>query len=503
MTGEVENLCRVLHHVLTGYTFGRDITFSALKRALEELLVWFPVYRTYGTGEGFSDQDLACLREAFRRAREKAVGLSYELEFLEDYFLRPPEPMDEEERRVRTGAIMRFQQFTGPLMAKGFEDTFLYVYNRLLSLNEVGGSPGSFGIPLEEFHEFCRARSETWPAAMNATATHDTKRGEDVRARLNVLSEMPQQWERRLKAWSTVNARRRRTVRGRKVPDRNDEYMLYQTLVGAFPFRREEYGDFKERIKECMLKSVREAKVSSDWVNRNPEYEEAFLDYIDKLLPDSMDSPFLRDFLPFQQTVARYGMVNSLAQTLLKIAAPGVPDFYQGSELWDLNLVDPDNRRPVDYELRRRYLSELSTVGESGEPELVEGLLCTPEDGRIKLYLVHRLLHARRARPSLFGSGDYVPLQARGARAGNVAAFARRLGGSWAVAAAPRFPVSLSEEGSFPLGEVWGDTVIELPEGAPGAWRNVLPPSRMHESQELPAARVFGRFPAALLLSEE
>ena len=358
MAGDIDNLAQDVKRLSANYRYGRDITLYALRRVIVEIIARFPVYRTYRSPRIFSGQDREFLAAAIGKARETLPELWYEVRLLEDYLLSDPgEDIGDEARRRWLDFVMRFEQATAPLMAKGFEDTLLYVYDRLLSLNEVGGAPDRFGISVDEFHAFNRARSERWPAAMNATSTHDTKRGEDARARLNVLSEMPREWERQLAAWRRINRGAKRREREAEAPDRNDEYFLYQTLVGSFPLEAGRYPEFRERVKAFIIKAVREAKVHTAWLKPETVYEEAFLAFVDRLLPVDMSGRFLKAFLPFLKRVAFYGCLNSLSQTALKLASPGVPDFYQGTELWDLSLVDPDNRRPVDFGDRRAALA--------------------------------------------------------------------------------------------------------------------------------------------------
>lgn len=293
-------------------------------------------------------------------AKQSNPGLVHELEFIRHALLQEfcSQPVDEQKQKW-LHVIMRFQQLTGPLMAKGFEDTTLYVYNRMLSLNDVGGKPSRFGISARAFHHLNQARRSCWPHTMNATATHDAKRGEDVRARINVLSEIPEEWEKNLKIWGKLNRSKKRILNGKPIPDRNDEYFLYQALIGAWPFGEREQAAFVERMKRYLIKAVREAKVHTAWLKPDTNYEAARLAFLDALLQPAEQNQFLKEFLPFQRKVAFYGIFNSLAQTLLKIMAPGVPDFYQGAELWDLSLVDPDNRRPVDFGERNRFLAEI------------------------------------------------------------------------------------------------------------------------------------------------
>ena len=271
---------------------------------------------------------------------------------------------------------MRFQQFTGPLMAKGVEDTAMYIFSRLLSLNEVGGDPGVFGVSPHEFHRFNEVRAKEWPDSMNATSTHDTKRGEDARARIDVLSEIPAEWEKHLEAWKGMNEGLKRRVNGRAAPDRNDEYFLYQALIGSFPLAAGDVASYRERARDYLLKAVREAKVHSGWVKPDSSYEVAFAFFLDSILDSEV---FWQDFRPLLNKVAHHGILNSLAQTLIKITAPGIPDFYQGTELWDYSFVDPDNRRPVDFEKRRSYLDQIAEREKEDIPSLIRELLAHEE----------------------------------------------------------------------------------------------------------------------------
>ncbi|MBE0616632.1 MAG: malto-oligosyltrehalose synthase, partial [Proteobacteria bacterium] len=305
MAGDLDNLGRLVKEISGSYRHGTDITLYGLKRALAEIMAAFPVYRTYGDRVSRRDSDPAYLSRALEDARERCPDLEHELAFLEGFLLlRFEDWLPEADREKWAHFLRRFQQYTGPLMAKGFEDTVLYVYNRLLSLNEVGSSPDRFGTPPREFHECNRVRTTTWPHGLSATATHDTKRGEDVRARLNVLSEIPQEWSRGVRGWCRLNARFRRTRKGRKLPDRNDEYLLYQTLVGAWPWDRSEAPAFRERLRDYLVKAVREAKVHTAWLKPDAEYEEAFLAFADRILAPG--SRFLESFLPLQRRIAHH-----------------------------------------------------------------------------------------------------------------------------------------------------------------------------------------------------
>lgn len=505
MAGDVDNLAHSIKRISKGYRYGHDITLYGLKRALVEVMALFPVYRTYISHDMFSERDQFYIKEAIRRAGQSNPGLLYELDLIERILLlESRDYLSDEESKQWVHLAMRFQQFTGPLMAKGFEDTTLYVYNRFLSLNEVGGNPYQFGIPLPKFHDFNEKRATHWPLSLTTTSTHDTKRGEDVRARINVLSEMPQEWERNIKTWNKINRKKEKKTKKGRIPDRNDEYFLYQTLIGAFPFDEREYSAFIERIKGYIIKAIREAKVHTAWLKPDTDYEDAFMSFVEEILQPSEGNQFLKEFLPFQKKVAFYGTLNSLSQTLIKITAPGVPDFYQGTELWDLNLVDPDNRRPVDFEKRKTLLRDIRDSAKKDAFSLIAESFRTKEDGRLKLFLIHRALQARKENVDVFQKGSYIPLGVDGAFKDHVVTFAKNYDHSWAVTIAPRLLTALIQEGELPLGrQVWNDTYIILPEGTPALWKDAITAQVVKGKRTLPIADVINYFPVALLMSKE
>jgi (1->4)-alpha-D-glucan 1-alpha-D-glucosylmutase len=495
MTGDVDNLSHILKAVSSRDRYGSDMTLHGLNRALSETMTSFPVYRTYVSQEEVRPEDRATIRDAVERAKQKNPDLMHELDFVERLLLlERGENLSEEEKAERLSFIMRFQQFTGPLMAKGFEDTLLYVYNRLLSLNEVGGNPNRFALSRNAFHRFGQRRRNQWPHTMNTTSTHDTKRGEDVRARINVLSEMPEEWDGTIKTWNRINRKKKRRVRKTQVPDKNDEYFFYQTVIGTYPFDESDHAGFVERIKAYTIKAVREAKVHTAWLKPDTAYEEAFTAFVEATLNDS---GFLEHFLPFQKKVAHYGLFNALSMALTKMTFPGIPDFYQGTELWDLNLVDPDNRRPVDFQKRERALREIR----EGKPsDLAAELLSEREDGRVKLFLIQKVLEARNRHRELFQHGSYMPLDMAGTHREHVIAFARTLGDTWALTVVPRFLTALIEESELPLGpKVWKDTAVVLPAGAPGRWRDAVTDGVMDGMGSLLVGDALKAFPAALL----
>jgi len=505
MAGDVDNLAHLMKAISSRDRHGGDITLYGLKRALVEVMALFPIYRTYISREACRESDHLYIKETIDRARQTNKGLLYELDYIERFLLlQSADYLPEDEKDQWFNFVMRFQQLTGPLMAKGFEDTLLYVYNRLLSLNEVGGDPDKFGIGLPEFHDFNKKRIALWPHSLNATSTHDTKRGEDVRARINVLSEIPLEWESNIKKWGRINGRKKRAVNGKIVPEKNDEYFLYQTLIGAFPFDEAEFSSFVERMKNYIIKAVREAKVHTAWLKPDTVYEDAFVAFVGEILEPSEDNLFLKEFMPFQKKVAHWGICNSLSQTLVKITCPGAPDFYQGTEFWDLNLVDPDNRRAVDFDKRMSFLRDIAGKAQKDVLKLIGELFSSKEDGRLKLFLICMALQARKREKDLFQKGSYIPIKAGGKCRDHVIAFARKHENTWAITIVPRFLTALIKDGEFPIGrQVWDNTYIFLPKGTPGLWKNALTAQVVQGEGTLLLSEAFNHFPAALLFNEE
>jgi (1->4)-alpha-D-glucan 1-alpha-D-glucosylmutase len=511
LSSEINALSHQLERMAKRNRRYRDFTLNSLTFAIREVIACLSVYRTYISGpDDVAQRDKAYVETAVARAKRRNPRTAVAIfDFIRDtLLLRNVEEFPEENRPALISFAMKFQQMTGPVMAKGVEDTAFYAYNRLLSLNEVGGNPERVGVPVAAFHHQNDQRLKRWPHSLLTTSTHDTKRSEDVRARINVLSEMPHEWNEAVARWIRLNAAKKTKVDGEPAPDRNDEYLLYQTLVGTWPdepVTPQKLARFRERIAAYMLKATREAKVHTSWVNPNEDYDAATRNFVLRLLSDEAETPFLDDLRVLQRRVAYCGQFNSLAQVLLKLTSPGVPDTYQGTELWDLSLVDPDNRRPVDFARRAGLLRELKGREEKGVAPLVQELLSHWQDGRIKLYLIHKTLGFRRAHPELFLEGDYLPLPGHGAAKEHVVAFARRRGATWALVAAPRLIAKLCAPGEAPLGPtVWGDTSILLPRKAPQSWRNVLTgeilnADRSSRAMELHLGDVLRSFPVALL----
>lgn len=494
----------------------RDFSPISLWRTLTEIVAWFPVYRTYITPAGYSEDDKHYVDWAVSKAKKRSQAADIGIfDFVRDVLLTviaEGKPAPYRERVI--AFAMKFQQYTGPLMAKGLEDTCFYRYNRLTSLNEVGGDPRRFGLSVSGFHYANQDRAKNWPHAMLATSTHDSKRSEDVRARINVLSELSQDWEKHLKRWCRINRTKKRLLDEQAAPSTNDEYLIYQTLIGAWPLEEmDEAGrqNFCTRIEEYMLKAVKEAKVHSSWINPNPAYEEAVVSFVRALLEPEKNR-FLDEFLPLQQRVARFGLFNSLSQTLLKLTSPGVPDIYQGNEIWDFSLVDPDNRRPVNYGLRQRLLRNLEnlvSVPDTALAARVRSLLDTLEDGRVKLYLTWKTLQHRRHHQELYRGGEYAPVSVVGSKADHVCAFARRYQDTEVIVVVPRLWAKLlkGEPEHQPLGkEVWEDTRLDLPASETLNYRNLFTgeilPSEVNEgATSLPLAGLLRHFPVALLMT--
>ncbi|MFN7945055.1 MAG: malto-oligosyltrehalose synthase [Blastocatellia bacterium] len=509
MSGELHVLARRLDRISEQHRYSRDFTLNSLQSALAEVIACFPVYRSYvrpGQRE-VSDDDRRHISRAIRQATRRNPAVSPSIyDFIASLLLlRDPDGLDESQLQERREFVMRFQQLTGPVTAKGVEDTAFYRYYPLASLCEVGGEPSRFGVTIEQFHRENQKRQQRWSHTMLATSTHDTKRSEDVRARLNALSEIPARWYRAVRRWEKLNQPHKKLIDDASVPDSNEEYLIYQTLLGAWPLKigsDDERQTFVQRIQDYLTKAIREARIHSSWISANEEYEQAVRDFAAQILQPQ--NPFLSDFLEFQAPVARAGMFNSLAQTLLKITAPGVPDFYQGTEIWDFSLVDPDNRRPVDYELRRRLLNQLSDDETGLSPDQTGQLLQQPEDGSIKLFITSRALRFRRAHRELFERGDYAPVQVNGQRARHAVAFARQHGAQSVIVAVARFFLELNAGASLPVGEVWNETSLMLNEKLSGCYRDALTGAGLCArtnggASVLPLSEVFAQLPVALL----
>ncbi len=494
MASEVNGLGQLLNRISESHRWYRDFTVNALTTAMREAIACFPVYRTYlDPAEAAEGSDVRIIHRALGLARRRNPAMEHTvLSFLRDVLLPPkenPHPVDETLRRE---FVLKFQQCTGPITAKGVEDTAFYVFNRLVALNEVGGEPAAAGLPVEAFHRRNEARLAEFPHSLLATSTHDTKRSEDVRARLAALSELPDEWSHAARRWQAMNRKHRREIDGESAPDPNEEYLLYQTLLGAWPMEGLHDGNraqFTQRIQDYMLKALREAKVNSSWLEPNAAWEEAVRDFIAAILAPGGRNRFPQSLARLAGSLAQIGAVNSLTQTVLKLTCPGVPDFYQGSELWDFSLVDPDNRRPVDFELREQRLKNIAGISPR---ELLESW----RDGRIKMFAIHRLLALRRERPELFASGTYTAVTVHGSFGDHVVAFERRSAEAAMLVIVPRHTAAL---GFPPIGEAWAQTHLALPMDA--RWRDVFS-GREHAGDLLAISEVFADLPFAVLVAE-
>jgi (1->4)-alpha-D-glucan 1-alpha-D-glucosylmutase len=460
---DVARLVSLFEAVCERHRRHRDYTRNELREAFLEVAANLHVYRTYihPDRNEVLERDVHYIDEAIEAAKEHRPNLSADLfDFFRDLLLLKVRG------EMATELVMRFQQFTGPVMAKGVEDTTFYNYNRFVSLNEVGGNPGHFGVSVEEFHRETAKMAEQWPLTMLGSSTHDTKRSEDVRARLNVLSEIPERWAAAVERWAGQTAAYKRDG----FPDRNAEYLLFQNMVGAWPID-------EDRMLRYMEKATREAKVYTSWTNPIPEYEEAVAEFIRAVYADEK---FMADIAAFVDGIKEAGWINSLAQTLIKLTAPGIPDLYQGTELWDFSLVDPDNRRPVDYTQRRQYLAELEDLSP-------EAIWQRAEEGLPKLWVVRQTLDVRRQYPHRFGAeSDYRPLKVEGAP--NAVAYAR---GDDLIVVAPRLTLR--------HGRAWDGATLEIPSGE---WRNPFT-GENHAGGRVSIADLLARFPVCLLAKIE
>ncbi|SFU64982.1 malto-oligosyltrehalose synthase [Nitrosospira multiformis] len=514
LVGELQVLAIQLARIAKGDRRTCDFTFNSQRSALAQVIANFPVYRTYVSDCESSADDVRYIDWAVEVAKKRSQAVDTTIfDFVREVLLgRHARGQSEAYKNAICAFAMKFQQYTSPVMAKAMEDTTFYQYNRLVSLNEVGNEPQRFGVSLAAFHRENQERASHWPHAMLSTSSHDSKRSEDVRARISVLSEIPDQWARALKRWNRLNRSSRRELGNTCAPSSNDEYLLYQILLGIWPFdapHGEELAALSDRVVAYMRKAAREAKVSSSWINPDSEYEAAMQDFVHALLSEQPNNLFLRDFLAFQQRVAWVGAFNSLSQVLLKLTSPGVPDIYQGNETWDFSLVDPDNRRPVDYTARRRSLQAIRSMhAEEGPGACAQHLMENLRDGRIKLYLTWKALTFRREHEQLFREGDYLPLKAHGDCSEHVCVFARRRGNEILVVAVPRLLGRLiGEQHRFPVGKsIWTDTWVELPsDELREKWVNVLTGEILAAQRTEEACRrfglapLFGTFPYALL----
>ncbi len=494
MASEVNALGSLLNRISESHRWYRDFTLNALTTAVREVIACFPIYRTYVVpGEPPHDSETRVILRALALARRRNPALERTVfEFLRNVLLPPAENAHPVDEGLRRAFVLKFQQCTGPITAKGVEDTAFYVFNRLVALNEVGGEPDASGASLERFHGQNTARLAEFPHSLLASSTHDTKRSEDVRCRIAALSEMPEEWSRAARRWQAMNSKCRREIDGEIAPDANEEYLLYQTLLGAWPMEGLNDGnraDFIARIQAYFVKALHEAKVNSSWIEPNAAWDEAVCEFIAAILAPGSRHRFPQSLAPLAERVARLGAVNSLTHTILKLACPGVPDFYQGSELWDFSLVDPDNRRPVDYDLRQKQSAE---IADADPRELLENW----RDGRIKLFTIQRLLAVRRELPALFAEGSYRALSIEGALAENVVAFERKREGETLLVITARCCAGLVFP---PIGKAWNGSSLTHGTGIQ-KWRDLLT-GQDFAGDHLLIADLFSTLPFAVLRS--
>ena len=520
LASEVYALTNLLSRIAASNRKARDFTDNILETVLRHAIAAFPVYRTYIDDRGeYGARDVAFLRFAIARAKRLNPDIDASaFDFLRETLLlqnSSPAAKQKPDPQVLYFAL-KFQQLTGPVMAKGVEDTAFYVYTRFLSSNEVGGSAKSFGISLDTLHQSNQERLKHSPDTMLTTSTHDTKRSEDVRNRLNVLSELPQLWSASVHRWQRMNSKFKQKMEdGRIAPDSNEEYLLYQTILGAWPWQMESQEDrekYVERLKQYAFKALSEAKVNLSWINPDPEYIKAVHSFITAIMmpgPRGKESPFVASLSTLLPQLQLFGALNSLAQVVLKTAVPGIPDFYQGNELWELTLVDPDNRRPVDFSQRAGYLNALQALSErEGAGTVCREVLASLADGRAKLWTTHRALQLRQQEHAIFRRGEYVTLEVAGDHQENVIAFLRRdpVSERSVLAVLPRFACTLMRgKAELPLGEAWGKDQLRIPVPPGTRYTNVFTGESVTvtEQQTVALGSIFGIYPVALLVSSD
>jgi malto-oligosyltrehalose synthase/4-alpha-glucanotransferase len=495
MGGELDNLTRLFKELnLAAPEAIESLKPDELSLAIGELLIRCPVYRYYGNTMPLTRTETVQVRDILDEVRTDKAELADALSLLESALLIKPLEQDKEYKKNALRFYQRCMQFTGPLMAKGVEDTLMYTYNRFIAHNEVGDSPEAFGISVDEYHEAMIGRKRDWPLTLNATSTHDTKRGEDVRARLNVLTDMPEDWFAAVKEWQQLNAELK--VDG--APEDNDEYFIYQSLLGVYAMPGQPEDDITNRLEEYLQKALREAKVNSNWATPNEEYENAVKNFAIKLLDKSR--PFWKSFSAFQHRVADYGVVNSLAQVLLKFTSPGVPDTYQGTEVWDLSLVDPDNRRPIDYPKLQQVMDNIQQQYTENPNAFLAELWTDRFDARIKLWLTHTLYNMRKQAVDLFEKGDYIPVKVKGEYKDNIIAYARKYQQKTIVVVAALHIAQLCQSQQKDINEIdWKGTCIVLPSNVKGEVENLLLGSKTGVSKEIGIQKLFSEVPFALL----
>lgn len=500
---EVNVLTNVLNRISEADRYSRDFTVNTLRTALREVMACFSVYRTYTTCSefGVAERDRKYIHAAVSEAKRRSLSMDVSVfDFVESVLLLHVSDSPRSRFDQRCHFAMKMQQLTGPVMAKGLEDTAFYRFNRLTSLNEVGGDPATFGTRIEDFHRQNRARLRDWPEAMLTSSTHDTKRSEDVRARISVISEKPTEWRAALNRWSRTNRKYKTRIEGASAPHRADEWVIYQTLIGTWPLGGLDavHDNYVSRMQEYMIKVAREASRFTNWVNPDEAYEDALKGFIAGILDRRRSRVFLDDLEAYVAVRLDAGLINGLAQQVLKLTSPGVPDIYQGTEFWDDSLVDPDNRRPVDFDAR---MSALESLGETSIEDLIENR----SDGRLKLAVTARILNLRREHRDLFADGTYAPAEVTGKGANHVVAYIRQHGGATMLVVVPRLLTDLDGHADVLDPAKWADTSIALPEDlTSGGWQDVLSGKAMTvENGDLELQTLFARMPVSVLVHRE
>ncbi|MGF7042876.1 malto-oligosyltrehalose synthase [Mucilaginibacter lappiensis] len=484
MAGELENLYQLFYDLELAGTI--KIKPDQIKTVIAEFLIRCPVYRYYGNSFPLPQAEQEAIQYIFKGIREAKPELKKTVALFEDIFFKNAPSSDYAPKALNF--YLRCMQFTGPLMAKGVEDTLMYTYDRFIGHNEVGDTPLTFGLSADEFHNYMVTRQQQWPLSINATATHDTKRGEGVRARLNVLTDIADDWLNMVTHWQKVNSK----YKTNKVPDANDEYLIYQSIAGSYPMPGEDGDDFHTRMEEYLIKGLREAKLHTQWAEPNELYEASCKKFVDAIIQP--ESTFMKSFRQLQIKIADYGIINSLAQTVLKFTCPGVPDVYQGCEFWDLSMVDPDNRRPVDYEARAHNLKELMASKTS-----IDRLWTSRYNAGIKLWLTQLLFNERKIDTETFKNGIYIPLKVNGKYKGNVLAYARQNDNNWYIIAIPLHLGQINAGSNHPGDIDWENTQIILPEHTPIKWDNLLSGKPSAYTDHITVDSIFKAFPLALL----
>lgn len=508
MGGELSVLANQLGKIANANPKTRDYTLNALREALSEVVACFPVYRTYINGNSIGKKDSQYINWAVEQARQRSRAADKTVfEFIRNILLlEQHSPVSE---RERLKFAMKLQQYTAPVMAKGYEDTACYRYNRLISVNEVGGDPGHLGYSVNAFHYFNQERLKKWPHSMLSLSTHDSKHSADARARINVLSEIPQQWQEVVLRWRKLT-KRPKSKAGRTAIVWDDEYLFYQVLIGTWPLTPMDettLKDYRERIRAYMIKAVREAKLYTSWIDPNEEYEQAVDAFVCRCLDTNTNPMFLREFTEFEKRIRTPGLLNALAQTVLQLTSPGMPDIYQGCELWQFTLVDPDNRRPPDFDRRHQAMERLEAMlakPDQNRLQLLRSLLASMEDGRIKLFVVMQTLRFRLRHAALFQTGDYLKINIQGSGAEHLLAFARKDRNHFVIIVVPRLIAALYIDKAEPPGGFWNGTRLELPPAAPEEYRDLFGQCRAstvraEDQLQLCLPSSFGLFPFAIM----